>query len=296
MKWLPDPPQTGDIVRVKLGQIYHYGVYLSDEEVIAFGMPPSAGCPRTAGTYASFRRTYRPFCAEISSKRESPPSRSAGACARGKRSRHTRAPKSACAGTTCCATTANILPTNARSAPNRARRWTRCAPCGARAAHRSVRLRPCPQAGGGALFPEERQREIDGCTNEKVKAQKAAVWRLLEFAMKRSFGIELRETGRPPRTERQMGVLAVLVFALAHRPLCRRRRVARARRGGHRGGKRQAVRRAARPHRHTQRTGARRARRTELFKTLDGRKRACSNARARRRSPLPKRRRRAKAC
>ena len=40
MKWLPGDPQTGDMVRVQIGSIFHYGVYAGDGRVVAFGLPP----------------------------------------------------------------------------------------------------------------------------------------------------------------------------------------------------------------------------------------------------------------
>lgn len=40
MKWRPADCKSGDMVRVKLGSIYHYGVFVSDDEVIQFGLPP----------------------------------------------------------------------------------------------------------------------------------------------------------------------------------------------------------------------------------------------------------------
>jgi len=40
MKWWPGKAKSGDMIRVQLGSIYHYGVYVSDEEVIQFGLPP----------------------------------------------------------------------------------------------------------------------------------------------------------------------------------------------------------------------------------------------------------------
>lgn len=42
MRWLLKEPKSGDIIRVKTGSIYHYGVYVSDSEVIQFGLPPCA--------------------------------------------------------------------------------------------------------------------------------------------------------------------------------------------------------------------------------------------------------------
>ena len=42
MNWEVRSPAFGDIIRVKLSEIYHYGIYVSDAEVIAFGLPPDA--------------------------------------------------------------------------------------------------------------------------------------------------------------------------------------------------------------------------------------------------------------
>ena len=37
MKWEPTNCRTGDMVRIRLGSIYHYGVFLSEDEVVQFG-------------------------------------------------------------------------------------------------------------------------------------------------------------------------------------------------------------------------------------------------------------------
>ena len=41
MKWLPDECKRGDIVRVKDGALYHYGIFVDENEIIAFGRMPS---------------------------------------------------------------------------------------------------------------------------------------------------------------------------------------------------------------------------------------------------------------
>lgn len=41
MKWQLDGCEKGDIVRVKDGAVYHYGIFVSENEVIAFGRVPS---------------------------------------------------------------------------------------------------------------------------------------------------------------------------------------------------------------------------------------------------------------
>ena len=40
MKWSPGQCRKGDIVRVALGSLYHYGVFVSEDEIIQFGYPP----------------------------------------------------------------------------------------------------------------------------------------------------------------------------------------------------------------------------------------------------------------
>lgn len=42
MKWEPKECMPGDIIRVRLGRIYHYGIFVSEDEVIQFGLPPTA--------------------------------------------------------------------------------------------------------------------------------------------------------------------------------------------------------------------------------------------------------------
>ena len=42
MKWEPTACRPGDIVRIRLGALYHYGIFVSEDEVIQFGLPPTA--------------------------------------------------------------------------------------------------------------------------------------------------------------------------------------------------------------------------------------------------------------
>lgn len=41
MKWWPSDCHAGDLIRVKVGAIWHYGVFVSEDEVIQFGLPPT---------------------------------------------------------------------------------------------------------------------------------------------------------------------------------------------------------------------------------------------------------------
>lgn len=41
MIWQVTAPKGGDIIRVCCGEVYHYGIYVSDSEIIQFGQPPT---------------------------------------------------------------------------------------------------------------------------------------------------------------------------------------------------------------------------------------------------------------
>lgn len=40
MKWIVRSPEFGDMIRIKSGNIYHYGIFASETEVIQFGLAP----------------------------------------------------------------------------------------------------------------------------------------------------------------------------------------------------------------------------------------------------------------
>ncbi len=45
----------------------------------------------------------------------------------------------------------------------------------------------------GGLFPIKRQNEIDEVSNLEVKKDKYLVWKLLEYALKQSFGVDIKD-------------------------------------------------------------------------------------------------------
>lgn len=93
----------------------------------------------------------------------------------------------------------------------------------------NVYVAPIPSGEIGSLYPAERQAEIDLIKNEKLKREKYYVWRLFEYALADSFGVDIREleftkhdSGRwtTPFCELSLshtdGVVAV---ALSHEPV-----------------------------------------------------------------------------
>ena len=43
MIWWQSECKFGDMIRISFGSFYHYGIFVSEEEVIQFGLPPVEG-------------------------------------------------------------------------------------------------------------------------------------------------------------------------------------------------------------------------------------------------------------
>ena len=66
MKWWPGEPAPGDMIRVRLGSVYHYGVFVSESEVIQFGPPPVDLLTRDPATITVCATTAEEFaCGQI---------------------------------------------------------------------------------------------------------------------------------------------------------------------------------------------------------------------------------------
>ena len=43
MIWWQTECKFGDMIRISFGNFYHYGIFVSEEEIIQFGLPPFEG-------------------------------------------------------------------------------------------------------------------------------------------------------------------------------------------------------------------------------------------------------------
>ncbi|MBR2865029.1 MAG: hypothetical protein IKC13_01995, partial [Elusimicrobiaceae bacterium] len=43
MEWTCDSPKMGQIIRTRVSFYYHYGIFVSEDEVIQFGLPTDPG-------------------------------------------------------------------------------------------------------------------------------------------------------------------------------------------------------------------------------------------------------------
>lgn len=70
------------------------------------------------------------------------------------------------------------------------------------------------QTDDDSIFPPERRREIESCANETVRAQKFFVWKLLEYALEKSFGLNMKTLSF--FTERGRWSCSACDFSLTH--------------------------------------------------------------------------------
>lgn len=189
MKWILKQPAAGDMIRVKLGSIYHYGVFVSEEEVIQFGLAPTARPTLKDNEIEVCASNIDEFLCggflevakfELSDKNKRRP-KDVIAYARqslGKRGYNIiynnceHFAYECVTGKPYCSQTADL------------RSMFRSLPIV------DVYVAQIPeQANIKSLTCAERKMEIDSVTNPKVKIEKYYVWKLLEYALERSFGL-----------------------------------------------------------------------------------------------------------
>lgn len=193
MKWQMIQPQPGDMLRVKVGPLYHYGIYASDEEVIQFGQNPALRVGLSDSQIAVCQTDIDEFlCGEFLEVRV--PDR--------KERRKQNSPKKVLelARSRIGETGYHILHNNCEHFANE------CV-TGEHFSSQTDGLRqqfadlhpvdvytaPIPQGDMEAVFPRLRQEQIESTAHEGLKRQRYFVWKLLEIALKRSFGYEMQK-------------------------------------------------------------------------------------------------------
>ena len=188
MKWLEKQPGAGDMIRVKLGSIYHYGVFASEGEIIQFGLAPQARPTLKDSEIEVCASDLKVFLCggvmEVAEFDEDNSNRSpeeAIAYARqsiGKRGYNIlynnceHFAYDCITGKPYCSQTADVR-SLFRSLPI-VDVYVAAIPEGVKIGHISC---------------AEREAEIDSVNNPRVKTEKYCVWKLLEYALERSFGL-----------------------------------------------------------------------------------------------------------
>lgn len=197
MNWSLREPALGDMVRVKSGLIYHYGVFVSEDEIIQFGLAPAArptvkdcdvevcSSDVDAFIHGGFLEVGDPDKKEMKKRRDPWQIVSTARSRLGEKGYsilHNNCEHFAyeCVfGEKYCSQTEYVrglflafpvLDVYVASIPQ------------------NTKLSKLP-----ALYPPIRQKEIDACGSEKVQREKYYAWKLLEYALDRTFGKKMKK-------------------------------------------------------------------------------------------------------
>ena len=191
MKWKLKEARYGDIVRVSLGSIYHFGIFVSEDEVIQFGLPPTTlnvnpvdvevlSTPVGDFLAGGFLEVGCPEGRE-KKRRKTPEQTVAAARARlGERGYDIIYNN--------CEHFANecALGEKFSSMTDSLRAKFRAIPV----VHVYAARFPFP-VDDDKIAPAARAKETESCSNPAVREQKYYVWKLLEHALMRTFGLNI---------------------------------------------------------------------------------------------------------
>ena len=217
MKWWPADCSMGDMIRIKIGSIYHYGIFVSDDEVIQFGEPPIGSllerdnsdvrvCTATADEFS---------CGNIIEvaqldKREKRERFSPDRTVEIARSRIGEGDYNLIHNNCEHFVYECVFGVKKSTQEDEARERWRNRPI------LSVYIARAEDMGEITdVTPPQRNAEIERMRDKTAKAEKFAVWKLLEFAVRDSFGKELSECS-PKKSLGGKWSCEGLCFSLSH--------------------------------------------------------------------------------
>lgn len=193
MKWWPSECQPGDIIRIQIGSIYHYGIFVSENEIIQFGPPPIMELPPDREVVVCSDSIDNFCCGRIVEvacldrkelKKRIPPEETIR-LARGRLGEGGY----------------NLIHNNCEhfvyqcvfgvkksvQEEEARRRWNSRPICDVYVAEIPVGLVV------ESVYPPERNREIENTPHEGLRQQRFLVWKLLEYAIGRSFNLKMSD-------------------------------------------------------------------------------------------------------
>ena len=196
MRWEPTACQAGDMVRIRLGSVYHYGIFVSEDEVIQFGLPPTAGNCAKEGEVKVLATDIDVFacgcivetaCLDRSEQRRRIPPSETVARARARLGESGY----------------NLIHNNCEHFVNECvfgesrctqeedvrSRWLNRPIC-------DVYVARIPETvGAEGIYPEKRRAEIESIVSEDLRRNARFLWQLLGVAAQHSFHVSLQEAG-----------------------------------------------------------------------------------------------------
>ncbi len=217
MNWWQSECKFGDMIRISFGNFYHYGIFISEEEVIQFGLPPFEGllnrkfedievCVTDVDTFSGGRVIEVASIEKSDKKKRIPPKKTVQRAREsiGKRGYdilHNNCEHFAryCyLGEKRCEVTESVVSS-----------WKK-------KTIRDVYFSVIPsEIEYDDVQPQERNSEILSVTNEKVKRSKYWVWKTLEYALFRSFGYKIGDLDIE-KTRNGKWVCKKCFFSLSH--------------------------------------------------------------------------------
>ncbi len=194
MKWDFIQPKRGDILRVSFGNFYHYGIYVSDEEIIQFGLSPALNVGLKESDIKVLSSNIDTFLnggfleVAVLDKKEEKSRLSLEETINKARSRlgeggyhllynNCEHFVSSCVFNKASCSTTDDVRNKILSIPI-LNVYTSQIPLNSKM---------------GDLIPKERNEEVKNCKNEEVKREKYYVWKLLEYALDRTFGKKIKK-------------------------------------------------------------------------------------------------------
>ena len=216
MNWTPRTPICGDMIRVKSGSIHHYGVYVSDQEVIQFGLAPIARPTVKDCDVAVCASTLEQFLCGNSLEigepedKDLPLLRSPEQIIQLARSRMGEKNYNILYNNCEHFAYECVLGIKYSSQTESVRALFRSFPV------LDVYVAKLPDEDCfSPVYPPEREQEIQNCKNHQVKREKYYVWKLLEYALFRSFGCKIQSASFR-KTEAGRWCCNVCEFSLSH--------------------------------------------------------------------------------
>lgn len=195
MIWWQSECKYGDMIRISFGNFYHYGIFVSEDEVIQFGLPPVEGlfnrsldqisvCVTDIDTFSAGKIVEVASVLKGEKPKRLPPAKTVSRA----RSRIGE-------------TGYDILHNNCEHfarycylgekrcevAEQVVESWKKKCRC-------DVYFSKIPHdVSVTEVFPPERQREMEGVRNERLRSEKYWSWKTLEYALFRSFGYRMED-------------------------------------------------------------------------------------------------------